>query len=315
MTTTSPGQSMRHLLEIDDLSPAELRSIVETAKRPPAELDPVLDRCGVACYFEKPSARTRNSTEMAVVQLGGHPVYITRDEIGIGTRESLEDVARTLACYHRVVCARVFDHELLERMADLAVVPVVNLLSDGAHPLQAIADVITMEQELGPISELTVAYVGDSNNVTRSLALAVGMLGGTVRVSSPPGHRFAEVDRDRLAAAGVEIEEIDRPEEAVKDADAIYTDTWVSMGQEGERSERLKSFEGYTVDAGLMAVNPKAVFLHCLPAHRNEEATDEVLDGPQSRIWVQATNRLHAARAALSWICSVNPQGQPTPTS
>lgn len=295
---------MRHLLEVDDLSPDELRTIIDLAKRPAGELGPVLTRQGVACYFEKPSSRTRNSTELAVAQLGGHPVYITRDEVGIGTRESVEDVTRTLACYHRVICARVFDHELLEQMAGLDVVPIVNLLSDGAHPLQAIADVITMENESGPVADQTVAYVGDSNNVTRSLALAVGMLGGTVRVSSPPDHRFSDVDLDRLAAAGVEIEYVDRPEEAVAGASVVYTDTWVSMGQEAEREARLKAFEGYSVDESLMSVNPDAVFLHCLPAHRNEEATDGVLDGPQSRIWAQATNRLHAARAALYWLCA-----------
>lgn len=298
---------MRHLLEVDDLTPDELRTIVDLAKRPAEELGPVLARQGVACYFEKPSSRTRNSTELAVAQLGGHPVYITRDEVGIGTRESVEDVTRTLACYHRVICARVFDHELLEQMAGLDVVPIVNLLSDGAHPLQAIADVITIENESGPIAGRTVTYVGDSNNVTRSLALAVGMLGGSVRVSSPPGHRFGDVDLDRLAAAGVAIEYVDRPEEAVAGASVVYTDTWVSMGQEAEREARLKAFEGYSVDESLMSVNPDAVFLHCLPAHRNEEATDGVLDGPQSRIWAQATNRLHAARAALSWLCA--PEG------
>ena len=298
---------MRHLLEIDDLTAAELRDIVDLARRPAEELEPVLERQGVACYFEKPSARTRNSTELAVVQLGGHPVYITRDEVGIGTRESVADVTRTLACYHRVICARVFDHGLLEEMAGLAVVPVVNLLSDGAHPLQAIADVLTIEAEFGPVADRTVTYVGDSNNVTRSLALAVGMLGGTVRVASPPGHRFDDIDLDRLAAAGIELEYVDRPDDAVKGADVVYTDTWVSMGQEGERAERLKAFEGYAVTEELMAVNPQAMFLHCLPAHRNEEATDAALDGAQSRIWAQATNRLHAARAALAWICANNP--------
>ncbi|MEM7275860.1 MAG: ornithine carbamoyltransferase [Actinomycetota bacterium] len=299
--------SFRHLLEIDDLAADELRSIVDLAKRPPAELSPVLERQGVACYFEKPSARTRNSTELAVVQLGGHPVYITAAEVGIGTRESSADVTRTLACYHRAICARVFDHGLLEDMADLDVIPIVNLLSDGAHPLQAIADVLTVEQEHGSIEGRIITYVGDSNNVTRSLALAAGMLGAEIRVSSPPGHRFSDLDRDRLAAAGVSPIDIDRPTEAVAGADVVYTDTWVSMGQESERDERLKAFEGFTVDETLMAVEPGSVFLHCLPAHRNEEATDAVLDGPQSRIWAQANNRLHAARAVLHWITEHNP--------
>jgi ornithine carbamoyltransferase len=298
---------MRHLLEIDDLSVQELRAIVDIAKQPFTALDPVLDRQGVACYFEKPSARTRNSTEMAVVQLGGHPVYITDAELGIDKRETAEDVTRTLACYHRAVCARVFDHRLLERMAALDEVPIVNLLSDGAHPLQAIADVLTIEAEFGRVENTTVAYVGDSNNVTRSLALAVGMLGGAVRIASPPGNQFSAVDRDRLAAAGVEPDYMDRPADAVKGADVVYTDTWISMGQEDQRDEKLKAFEGFMVDDRLMELNRNAVFMHCLPAHRNEEVSDDVLDGEQSRIWPQAANRLHSARAVLHWICSENP--------
>ncbi|MGI9596029.1 MAG: ornithine carbamoyltransferase [Acidimicrobiales bacterium] len=300
---------MRHLLEIDDLTAAELREIVELAKQPFQSLDPVLDRRGVACYFEKPSARTRNATEMAVVQLGGHPVYITESEVGIDTRETAEDVARTLACYHRVICARVFDHGLLERMAALEAIPVVNLLSDGAHPLQAIADVLTIEAEYGPIADRTVTYVGDSNNVTRSLALAVGMLGGSMRIASPPGNQFSPIDRDRLAAAGVEPDYLDRPAEAVKGADVVYTDTWISMGQEDQREKKLKAFEGFSVDQKLMDLNPSAVFMHCLPAHRNEEASDAVLDGAQSRIWPQAANRLNSARAVLHWVCGQNPEG------
>ncbi len=299
---------MRHLLEIDDLTAAELREIVDIGKRPVDELNLVLERQGVACYFEKPSARTRNSTEMAVVQLGGYPMYITDAEIGIDTRETAEDVTRTLACYHRAICARVFDHGRLERMAALNIVPIINLLSDGAHPLQAIADVLTIEAEYGPISERTVAYVGDSNNVTRSLALAVGMLGGTMRIASPPGYQFDAVDRDRLAAAGVEPDYLDRPAEAVKGADVVYTDTWISMGQEDQTAQKLKDFEGFSVDEKLMAVNESAVFMHCLPAHRNEEATDAVLDGDQSRIWPQAANRLNSARAVLYWMLG---QGHP----
>ncbi len=293
---------MRHLLEIDDLTADELRNIVDLAYRPVDELGPVLAHQGVACYFAKPSARTRNSTELAVAQLGGHPVYITAGEVGIDERETAEDVARTFACYHRVVCGRVFEVAVLQRMAALEIIPVVNLLSEDAHPLQAIADVLTIEREFGSVSDVTVTYVGDANNVARSLALAVGMLGGTMRVSSPPGHRFSEVDLDRLASAGVEVDQIDRPTDAIEGADVVYTDTWVSMGQEQERNGRLKAFEGFAVDERMMSVNPSAIFMHCLPAHRNEEVTDGVLDGPQSRIWPQATNRLYAARAVLFWI-------------
>lgn len=293
---------MKHFLEVDDVSPAELRQIIDLAKAPTSEHADLLARQGVACYFAKPSARTRNSTEMAVVQLGGHPVYITAAEVGIDQRETAEDVARTLSCYHRAICARVFDHSVLERMAILDTIPIINLLSDSAHPLQAIADVLTIEAEFGSIEGRTVTYVGDSNNVTRSLALAAGMLGGKVQVASPPSHRFGPIDLDRIRAAGVTIDYLNRPED-VADSDVIYTDTWISMGQEAVRDSKLKSFEGYCVDDSMMARNPNAIFMHCLPAHRNEEATDSVLDGPSSRIWVQAAHRLDAVRAVLTWVC------------
>ena len=177
----------RHLLEIDDLTPGELVEICERAQLDPAANRTLLEGRGVACVFTKPSARTRNSTEMAVVQLGGHPMYITDDEIGLDTRETVEDIGRTLACYHSAICARVHDHEMLERLAGLDVVPVVNLLSDDAHPLQAIADVLTIEAELGSVKGRTVTYVGDANNVARSLAFAVGFLGGAMRVAAPRG--------------------------------------------------------------------------------------------------------------------------------
>ena len=301
---------MRHFLEIDDVSPAELREILDLAVTPVADLDPILAGHGVAAYFAKPSARTRNSTEMAVVQLGGHPVYITANELGIDKRESAEDVTRTLACYHQAICARVFGHDLLERMAALNVVPIVNLLSDGGHPLQAIADVLTIEAITGPIGGQKITYVGDANNVARSLVLAVGALGGTVTVAAPPDRRFNEVDADRIAAAGAEFSYLDRPEN-VADADVVYTDTWISMGQEDDRKQLLQTFEGFQVDQKMMDRNPDAVFMHCLPAHRNEEATDAVLDGEQSRIWQQAANRLSAARAVLAWLIATN--GGPRP--
>ena len=247
---------MRHLLEIDDLTPDELAKLCELAALDPASLDPVLDRRGIACIFTKPSARTRNSTEMAVVQLGGHPVYITGDEVGIDTRESAEDVARTLGCYHVGICARVHDHGELERMAALDVVPIVNLLSDAGHPLQAIADMLTIQAEYGSVKDRVVTYVGDANNVARSLALAVGFLGGDMRIASPPGYSFSDENRERLALAGVTFTQFDRPEEAVEGADVVYTDTWTSMGQEAERVERLKAFEGYRVDDRLLLAFP-----------------------------------------------------------
>ena len=292
----------RHLLEIDDLTPGELDTICELAKQDPAGNGGLLVGQGVACLFAKPSARTRNSTEMAVVQLGGHPMYITDDEVGLDTRETVEDVGRTLACYHAAICARVHDHSVLERLAALDVVPVVNLLSDDAHPLQAIADVLTIDAELGSVKGRTVAYVGDANNVARSLAFAVGYLGGEMRVAAPPGYGFGDEDLERLSVAGVEVELFDRPSEAVTGADVVYTDTWTSMGQEAERAERLKAFEGFSVDERLMAAAGDAVFLHCLPAHRGEEVAAAVIDGDRSRVWAQAANRLAAIRGVLLWM-------------
>lgn len=292
---------MRHLLEIDDLTGDELRQILDLARLEPNDTPRVLKEAGVACYFAKPSTRTRNSTEMAVVQLGGHPVYITDAEVGIGHRESAEDVTRTLACYHRVLCARVFGHDVLERIAALNVIPVVNLLSDAAHPLQAIADVLTIEAEFGSVEGRNVAYVGDCNNVARSLTLAVSALGGRMTLAAPPDHRFSDIDRDRLANAGAEFTYLDRADQ-VSGVDVVYTDTWVSMGQEGDREQRLRSFEGFQVDEPMLARNPDAIFLHCLPAHRGEEVTGGVLDGEQSRIWPQAANRLRSIRGVLQWL-------------
>jgi ornithine carbamoyltransferase len=240
---------------------------------------------------------------MAVVQLGGHPMYIQAVEVGLGVRESIEDVTRTLSCFHACLGARVFDHATVEAMAAVGAVPVVNMLSDGAHPLQALADVLTMQQELGDLAGRVVTYVGDGNNVFRSLALAAGMLGMEVRFTGPPGYRLGDIDRDRLAAAGIYFEEFDRPEEAVAGADAVYSDVWVSMGQEDEKEQRLADFEGFKVDGALMgAAGDQVLFLHCLPAHRGEEVTDGVVDGPSSRVWPQAANRMHAARGLLAWL-------------
>ncbi|MET0159519.1 MAG: ornithine carbamoyltransferase [Acidimicrobiales bacterium] len=292
---------MRHLLEIDDLTKDELFEVIALA------LDPnppqVLSRKGMALVFQKPSARTRNSMEMAVKDLGGHPVTIRAEEVSIDQRESAEDVARTLACYHAAIGARVFDHSVLERMAKVAWVPIINLLSDDAHPLQAVADLLTMADEFGDLNGRTLAYVGDGNNMCRSLALAATLAGMQVRVASPPGYALSEVDVDRIAALGVAPELLDRPEEAVAGVDVVYTDVWTSMGQETEVEARRKAFEGYMVDERLMALAAeKSIFLHCLPAHRGEEVSHEVLDGDRSRVWRQAENRMHAARGAVAWI-------------
>lgn len=290
----------RSLLDIDDLTPDELGALLTFAGAGPA---PVLDGRGVALLFEKPSARTRNATEMAVVQLGGHPVSLRGEDVGIDVRETAEDVARTLACYHAAICARVFDHHRLERMAAAVDVPVVNLLSDRAHPCQAIADLLTLRGHFGGLAGLTVAYVGDWNNVARSLGIALSMVGATLRLGCPPGYSPGDADLDQLAAGGVRPELHHRPADAVQGVDAVYTDVWTSMGAEEEADQRRRAFEGWTVDAALMAAaGPSAVFLHCLPAHRGEEVAADVLDGPASLVWPQAANRLHAARGALRWL-------------
>lgn len=296
---------MRHFLDVGDLGTDELEAILDLSGR--AGADPVLGGAGVALLFEKPSARTRSATEMAIVQLGGHPLYIRPEEVGLDRRESVEDVTRTLACYHAMVGARVFAHETLERMAALDALPVFNLLSDLAHPMQAIGDLLTMRSELSVLEGRTIAYVGDANNVARSLAMAAGLAGMTFRLASPGGYGFTPADVDAILLGGGSIEVFDSPHAAVEDADVVYTDTWVSMGDEEEMEARDRAFASYQVDSRMMAAaGEKAMFLHCLPAKRGKEVTDEVLDGPQSRVWAQAENRMHAARGLLTWLHEVN---------
>lgn len=292
---------MRHLLEIDDLSVEEVAEIVALAESPAPPQ--VLAGKGVGLVFEKPSTRTRHSTEMAVVQLGGFPVTVQGSEVGIDTRESAHDIAKTLSCYHAAIGARVFEHDKVERLASAASVPVVNLLSDAAHPLQALADLLTLRAEFGDPAGRTVAYVGDPNNVLQSLALVCARTGVAVRVASPGSHPMPDEMIDRVRSAGGDLTVVDRPLEAVAGADAIYTDTWISMGQEAEADLRRRAFEGFMVDETMLrAAAPQAIFLHCLPAHRGEEVDAAVIDGPRSRVWVQATNRMHAARGALAWL-------------
>jgi ornithine carbamoyltransferase len=253
----------------------------------------------VALVFEKPSARTRNSSEMAVVQLGGHPVTIRGEEVGFDVRESVEDVTRTLGCYHAVIAARVYDHRTLERMHDVSPVPVVNLLSDLAHPCQALADLLTLRQRWGSLEGRTIAWVGDWNNVARSLAIGARLSGMSFRAAGPAGYGPGEdADARGVVVAGSAAE-------AVDGADAVVTDTWTSMGQETETAARRQAFAGWTVDEALMGkAAPDAVFLHCLPAHRGEEVADEVLDGPRSLVWPEAENRMHVMRGIFGWVLS-----------
>ncbi len=297
----------RHLLDVTDLSPDEITSVLDLAEAPVESLGAPLAREGVALVFEKPSNRTRHSMEMAVVQLGGHPVYTRGDEVGFDVREPVEDIARILAGYHGIVAARVFDHGVLERMVSAigaTEVPVVNMLSDRSHPLQAFADALTMRQSFGPLAGRTVAWIGDYNNVARSLGEIAALSGMHVRLACPDGFGPTDAELERIVLLGAaSVVRSDRPVDAADGADAVHTDTWVSMGQEADKAERIRIFESYRVDQDVMAMAaPGAVFMHCLPAYRGLEVTADVIDGPTSRVIEQGHNRLHAARALLAFL-------------
>lgn len=309
---TGVTYATRHFLQIDDLSCDELEAVLTLAAEPPVEAtsEPGLRGRAAAIVLEKPSLRTRVSTGIAVAQLGGHAEVVQGAEVGIGKRESPEDVARTLACFCAVICARVTNHDTLVRMAaalDSAgvQVPVVNLLSDLAHPCQALADVLTIRQVLGDTGGRTLCYVGDSNNVFRSLAQAACMVGMRVRVAAPDGYGPDPDDLALITGLGGELEVMNDPGEAAAGADVVYTDVWTSMGQEDEIELRREAFTGFVVDDALMQrAGEAAVVMHCLPAHRGEEITSSVLDGPRSRVWLQAANRLPAMRGLLAWLFS-----------
>lgn len=283
----------RDILTIAELGSEGLAEILCMAEQ--GDLGRPLAGNGVALLFQKPSARTRNSMEMAVVQLGGHPVYIQNEEVGLGTRESPEDVARTLACYHSVIAARVKDHHLLEAMAAAVEAPMLNMLSDSHHPLQALADLLTVKQLLGRIEAARIAYVGDAdNNVARSLAQACALAGAQLTLASPAAYRLTDAPEG--------IRQLSDPAEAVAGAQIVYTDVWVSMGQDGEEANRGKALAPYRVDAELMGRTDDAWFMHCLPARRGMEVADAVIDSRRSAVWRQAENRMHSARGAIAWM-------------
>lgn len=297
------------LLDIASLGVETVEQMLELAGRQAASLGRPLEGLGVALIFEKPSNRTRHSMEMAVVQLGGHPVYTRGEEVGFDVREPVEDVARIMSGYHAVLAARVFDHATVERLARASAVPVVNMLSDRDHPLQGLADALTMRQVLGPLRGRTVAYVGDYNNVARSLAEVSLMLGMHVRLGCPAGYDASPDELERLGALGTgTVAQHADPAVAVRGAHVVHTDTWTSMGQEAEKAERQQVFGAYRVDAALMAhADPEAWFMHCLPAYRGYEVAAEVIDGPRSLVIVQGHNRMHTARGALAHLLGVRP--------
>jgi ornithine carbamoyltransferase len=284
---------MRDLLTLAGIGAGAVAEILALSEQ--QDVGRPLAERGVALMFAKPSARTRNSMEMAVRQLGGHPVYIQADEVGLGTRETAEDIARTLACYHRVIAARVSDHRHLEDMAGATDTPVLNMLSDSDHPLQGLADLLTIRQVVGRLEGARIAYVGDgNNNVARSLAEGCALTGAELVIASP--------EEFQLAAPPAGVRQVVNPAEAVEGADIVYTDVWVSMGQAEETARRNAALAPYQVDEALMALAGDAWFMHCLPARRGEEVEAAVIDGPRSAVWRQAENRMHTARGALAWM-------------
>ncbi|NNN21254.1 MAG: ornithine carbamoyltransferase [Acidimicrobiales bacterium] len=297
-----------HILDIDDLTPDDFDKVIAYGLSPKSEK--VMANKSAALLFEKPSARTRHATETAIVALGGHPITVKGDEVGIGKRESVHDLTLTLACYHAVIGARVFDHGVLAEMAsaiDGAGAPcsVLNLLSDKAHPCQGVADIITIIQaskEMNlEISNAQVTYVGDSNNVASSLALACAMASVKLVVASPVDFQPEAELIKRVERLGGTIEVVTDPNEGVEGADFIYTDTWTSMGQEAEASVRKEVFRNYQVNELLISKAKKDVkIMHCLPAHRGEEITDAVLDSKSSIVFKQAYNRKLSAIGLLT---------------
>jgi ornithine carbamoyltransferase len=298
----------RDLLSIRDLSPDELEMLIQTAlsmKRDGSP--PLLEGKTAALVFEKPSLRTRVSFEVGMKQLGGSAIYLSQAEVGLGQREPVEDVARVLSRYVSAIVARTYAQETLSGLADAAGVPVVNALSDDEHPCQALADLLTVRETKGRLSGVRIAFIGDGNNVSASLAMAAGRAGADFVVASPPDYALSEEAvrdaREWARRTGGSVETVVSPEDAVRGADVVYTDVWTSMGQESERRQRMEAFQGYQVDRELMSLaRPDAIFMHDLPAHRGEEITDDVIEGSQSVVFQQAENRLHAQKALLAAI-------------
>lgn len=300
---------MEHFLSIADWSPQDLQSLLDQAVMLKQGWKgggnrPVLQGKTLGMIFQKPSLRTRVSFEMGMHHLGGNALYLSPAEIGLGGRESVADVARVLSRYVDGIMARVFSHEHVLELARYSRVPVINGLSDYSHPCQAMADFLTIYEKVGAVKGRKLTFIGDGNNVAVSLIFMATKLGTHFAIASPAGYdlrpEVVEVARGFAAASGSRIELLRDPAEAVRNADVIYTDTWTSMGQEAENEVRKQVFASYQVNAALVArANPEAIVMHCLPAHRGQELTDDVMDGPQSAVFDQAENRMHAQKAVL----------------
>jgi ornithine carbamoyltransferase len=300
---------MKHFISIADHTTQELRHLLDVARRlkkqhkETGRNDPIFAGKTLAMIFEKPSLRTRVSFAVAMAHLGGEGLILRDEEVGLDVREPVQDVARVLSGMCDGIMARTFQHDKIERLAKYASVPVINGLTDHSHPCQAMADLMTIEEHFGDLKGRTLTFVGDANNVARSLAEGCGRFGMRFIMAAPAGYEFSSEDEDRIMTAVPELDFVveRNPEESVREADVVCTDTWVSMGQESQKQKRLSDFHGYIVDERLMAVAPKhAVVIHCLPAYRGYEISEAVLEGPQSLVYQEAENRLHFQKGLLA---------------
>ena len=301
---------VRHFVDLFGLTPEEAEDLLAKSallkrEQRAGARRPFLPGRTLGMVFEKPSLRTRVSFEAAISHLGGNAIFLRDTDVGMGRRESVADFARVISQYVDALAVRTYSHQTVLELAKYATIPVVNALSDTSHPCQAMGDMLTILEEKGRLEGVTLVFVGDGNNVARSLAVASGLLGVRFRLASPPGYEFPEDFRTDFKARfpDLPLTADHDPHHALDGADVVYTDVWASMGQEDEAEERKRSFESFQVNDTLMSrARPDALFLHCLPAHRGEEVTSTVLDGPQSRVFPQAANRLHFQKALLLWL-------------
>jgi ornithine carbamoyltransferase len=296
----------KDLISISDLSKEDIMRLLESAEAFRARRGwhghPLLGK-NLAMIFEKPSTRTRVSLEVAAAELGAHPLYLSASELQLGRGETIADTARVLSRYVQGITARVYSHNTVVQLAQHARVPVVNALSDWEHPLQILADLQTMRQRFGKLEGLRLAWVGDGNNVCNSLILAAAILGMEITVAAPPGYQPKARILEQAKILGGWPKVVEEPAAAAEGADVVVTDTWVSMGDEGEEAERLRVFGKYQVNSEIMGLaSSEAIALHCLPAHRGQEITDEVMDGPQSAVFDEAENRMHTSKAVMAWL-------------
>jgi ornithine carbamoyltransferase len=301
----------RHFIDLLELTTAEAEWLIAQAIQ--LKFDethgqgrpPILSGRTLGLMFEKPSLRTRVSFEAAIARLGGNAIFLRSEDVGLGIRESISDFARVLSQYIDALAVRTFSHVTVEELAKHAAIPVINALSDASHPCQAMADLMTIQELCGTLEGQRLVFVGDGNNVARSLAAASALLGVEFVLAAPPGYEFPADFRARFAARFPKIPLVvsNDPRAAVRGAQVVYTDVWASMGQEHEAAHRHKFFVPFQVNQDLLALAAKdAIFLHCLPAHRGDEVTSDVLDGPQSQVILQAANRLHLQMALLVWL-------------